>query len=193
MYFLFLTEEKRIKINKKKTTYRCGDTEVVRTVKERSHREAPNVLVSLHNEWKGDLFHNHILHVTGKSVGWESISLTTAGAVSVTQLLIRFARTICSFQRTQGGCWAEPGDSQPARGNLACGSRPLSQQGVEATILHTLPLEQGRDAEPGNITCVISWETSWWLCIPLASLFLWKHMFPRVNLHWKTINGSVVL
>lgn len=63
-----------------------------------------------------------------------------------------------------------------------------------ATILDTVLLEQGCDAtELENITCVISWETSWWLCIPLASLFLWKHIFPSVSLHWKTINGSVVL
>lgn len=63
-----------------------------------------------------------------------------------------------------------------------------------ATILDTLLLEQGRNAQGlENITCVISWETSWRLCIPLASLLLWKHIFPRVKLHWKTINGSVVL
>lgn len=63
-----------------------------------------------------------------------------------------------------------------------------------AAILDTLLLEQGGNAQGlENITCVISWETSWWLCIPLASLLLWKHIFPRVKLHWKTINGSVVL
>lgn len=63
-----------------------------------------------------------------------------------------------------------------------------------ATILDTILLEQGHDAEElENITCVISWEPSPWLCIPLASLFLWKHIFPSVNLHRKTINGSVVL
>lgn len=42
------------------------------------------------------------------------------------------------------------------------------------------------------VTCVISWET-WRLCVPLAPILPWKHIFPRVNWHWKTINGSVVL
>lgn len=81
-------------------------------------------------------------------------------------------------------------------GALACGSRhrSLSREQGLTTVPHTRLLEQGCAAEePGNITCVVSWEASPWFCIPLAFPFLWKHIFPRVSLHWNTISGSVVL
>lgn len=54
---------------KKKKAYRCSYTEMVRTIKEWGHREAPNMLKSLNSEQKRDPFHNHILYLIGKSTG----------------------------------------------------------------------------------------------------------------------------
>lgn len=143
-----------------------------------------------------DPFHNHILHLLGNSIGWESISLHTAGKVSVTTAFDKDCQN-CSFWKTHGRGWAKPGNQgQLARGDPGMGHKAsallVGSWGSPQSYIH-VSWNKREAEEPENTTCVISWEASLWFCIPLAFPFLWKHIFPRENWHWKTSSGSVVL
>lgn len=72
---------------KKEHAYWCSYSEMVGTVGERGHREAPNVLIPLRNKGETPISH-HMLHSVERRAGQGSVPLTTVGDVLGQQFLI---------------------------------------------------------------------------------------------------------